>query len=285
MDVQIYPIHVVEASPLGHLLSHRLRGLLWSQPGPGVLAVGNTSDGKQDPGVRGDSALHISAPGGSWDKSNLVLVNESFEITELYERLGHSHSLWVDIGEEEDVGSLLLEGMESRFPTIIFRVVTKYRYECLHDGFIIETTLTWALCRQQGEGPSLKPYLEAQLPPLHHQGFPHASPKPHLVPHPSESYFHSRIRVGLPGRGGPQLKLAFRKTCPSLRRNRPCRRCQLQQSSERENSISAINLTSHIPAKHLLSVTSENNPHQLRNHGGTSSVTPNLQLYIRLKQK
>ena len=50
--------------------------------------------------------------------------NGSFEITEVYERLGHNHCLRVDEGEEEDISSLLLVGIQFRIPVII-RVVTK----------------------------------------------------------------------------------------------------------------------------------------------------------------
>ena len=53
-----------------------------------------------------------------------MLSNGSFEITEVYERLGHSHCLRVDEGEEEDISSLLLVGIQFRIPVII-RVVTK----------------------------------------------------------------------------------------------------------------------------------------------------------------
>ena len=36
LDVQVYPVNVVNVTPGRHLLSHRLRGLLRGQPGPGV---------------------------------------------------------------------------------------------------------------------------------------------------------------------------------------------------------------------------------------------------------
>ena len=42
-----------------------------------------------------------------------------FDITKLFKRLGHNHCLRVDEGEEEDISSLLLVGIELGLSVII----------------------------------------------------------------------------------------------------------------------------------------------------------------------
>ena len=72
------------------------------------------------------------------------------EVLRLPSFLNVSHCLRVDEGEEEDISSLLLVGIQLRIPVII-RVVTKQRgyiSVTMHDGVMRDITLTWALRHQ-----------------------------------------------------------------------------------------------------------------------------------------